>query len=246
MSHDIVILGCGRSGSSMVAGSIFSTGKYSMPGIMHPANEFNPKGFFETNLINKINDDILYSCEELETTQGIKQGWLSILPENTILKTYGFIDSRILEASKNKPFLCKDPRISYTLNCWLPFLKQPKIICVFRHPSEFLSSLIYHCQNAEYLKRVVIDQEFFEKIWFKTNNFILARYKDLNIMFTNYNQILYGDGLDGISDFIESKIDKDFPSKRLRNSGRGLEVQESTLSLYNKLCDLSGCPKEIR
>jgi len=245
--NNIIILGCGRSGTSMVAGAIAAGQKYNMGGKTHPSNRFNEKGYFETNVVNKINDDILKSCPDFISTKGLWQGWLGTLSTNTLLYSKKNIDDRINEVVKDQPFLLKDPRFSYTLSVWhRSYLNNIKLICVFRHPSEFLSSLIYHCQNAEYLKKVVVDQEFFEKIWFKTNNFILARYKNLNPLFINYNQVLYGNGLDKISDFIEDKVNKDFPSKRFRNARRGLEIKESTSALYDQLCCLADCPDELK
>jgi len=246
MIPNVIVLGCGRSGSSMVAGSIFSTGKYNMPGTMHPANEFNPKGYFETNTINAINDDILRATFGFRSTQGLWQGWIGSLHYDDKCYIDSNITKRISDTVKDEPYLIKDPRLSYTLSSWIHLVYGAKYILCFRHPSEFLSSIIYHCQHAEYLKKIVIDQEFFENVWISMNQYILTNYKYLNPLFINYNQVLYSDGLDKISEFIGEEVNKDFPSKRLRNARRGIEVKESTAALYDQLCCLANCPEELK
>lgn len=247
-------MGAGRSGSSLVAGSIISAGQYNIGGKLHSPDKFNEKGYFESNRVNKINDDILKSCPDFISTKGLWQGWLGILSTNKKTNLINLNEgnrTKIVEqidmTTIDNPLCLKDPRFSYCLNMWLPLLDiDTKFICAFRHPSEFLSSLIHLCQNAEYLKRIIIDKEFFENIWVSMNQYILTNYMHLNPLFVNYNQVLYGDGLDKISDFIGDKVNKDFPSKRLRNARRGLEIKESTLALYDQLCCLANCPEEFK
>ena len=56
--RNIIILGSGRSGTSMLAGCL-STSGYFMGDNLYKKRESNPKGFFENKEINTINEDIL-------------------------------------------------------------------------------------------------------------------------------------------------------------------------------------------
>src|SRR4051812_23204486 len=53
-----IILGSGRSGTSMVAGTLRQCGYYMGPDLLNPGLS-NPKGFFESREINELNEDIL-------------------------------------------------------------------------------------------------------------------------------------------------------------------------------------------
>ncbi|RME58681.1 sulfotransferase family protein, partial [Candidatus Parcubacteria bacterium] len=56
--RNVLILGSGRSGTSMVAGTLAKAG-YFMGTQFVPPRESNPKGFFEDHEINDINEAIL-------------------------------------------------------------------------------------------------------------------------------------------------------------------------------------------
>lgn len=241
---NVIVLGCGRNGTSMVAGSIARKG-YSVGGEAHKSNPANPKGFFETNLVNRINNELLWKTPGIETTQGIPQGWLTSLP---ITQEIGLPSETILldmkEATKLKPFCIKDPRMSYTLSAWRTVLENVKVICMFRHPGEFLNSLITHCKTQEYLKDIVIDEEFFQNIWLSMYNYIISNHvKNHDILFVNYDQVLFDDGLDKISEFIGCEIDRTFPEKELKRSKRLREVRPELIELYDRLLCLANYPK---
>jgi Uncharacterized protein conserved in bacteria len=56
--RNCLILGSGRSGTSMVAGTLASAG-YFIGDNLYPRLASNPKGFFEDPEINAINEDLL-------------------------------------------------------------------------------------------------------------------------------------------------------------------------------------------
>jgi len=58
-----IILGSGRSGTSMLAGCLAKSG-YFMGDNLYPAREANPKGFFEDPEINAINEMLIAGCYE--------------------------------------------------------------------------------------------------------------------------------------------------------------------------------------
>ncbi len=54
----MIVLGCGRSGTSLVAGLLASAG-YFMGPRLHPPREANPTGFFEGEVVKDVNEALL-------------------------------------------------------------------------------------------------------------------------------------------------------------------------------------------
>lgn len=252
---NIIILGCGRSGTSMVAGAIASGHNYNTGGNSHTPDKFNEKGYFETGIVNGINDDILWSYPKTETIRSkvnSRQGWLSTIETDTIIEepkeliscclysggrhVKASIQKRISVLILAQPYLFKDPRFSYTLPVWLPYLQNCKFICVFRHPSEFLQSALNIIKNAKYLEATVPDKSFLEKLWFNTYTYILHHYSKLDMLFINCNDLVNGTGTQKLSDFIGREIDKDFVDKELMHfNSSDFCVNEKLISLYEEL-----------
>jgi len=244
-SNNIIILGSGRSGTSAVAGSIITGNgpKYNTGGPTHKADKFNAKGYFESNAINNINNGILWSCPHVKTTEGLKQGWLSVLDKNHIISDVSHdIEDRIERVIKEQPVCLKDPRFSYTLPVWLRYLTNLKIICVFRHPKLAIQSIMYHCQNAEYLKgKIKIDLDFCQKIWVSIYEYILNNYKTLDVLYINYANFVVGKGEQKLSHFIGHKINVNFRDEKLVHFGHknlDFEINNKLTEIYLKLCEL--------
>jgi hypothetical protein len=242
--NNVIILGAGRSGTSAIAGSFI--GNFNRGGTLHLPNDANPKGFFESNNVNRINDDLLWMCKAVRTTKGLKQGWLTVLDTNNLLcEATKNIEDRIENAVAEQPVLLKDPRFSYTLPIWLRYISKLKIVCVFRNPRQFISSLLHHCETQQYLKGIVVDPEFFQEVWISMYKYILKYYNRLDILFINYSEILYGDGLKKLSDFTGCETDYNFPEKALNRSNNNEQVTYNLLEVYEELCGLANCPKEL-
>src|SRR5262245_65185960 len=77
-----IVLGSGRSGTSMLAGSIAGTGCF-VGDDPYPGRESNPKGFFEAHDVNGINEWLIASVEPRESKLAAWQRWLSVLPVGT-------------------------------------------------------------------------------------------------------------------------------------------------------------------
>jgi len=246
--NNIIVTGAGRSGTSLVAGLIASTNRYNIGGQAHKPDKWNEKGYFETNTVNKINNDILKLTPNLISTKGLWQGWLSTLPIKEKAYNNSDIQNRIHNVIKDRPFCLKDPRFSYTLPVWLPILPtNTKFICVFRHPSAAIKSILKHCDEAEYLKDIIIDQKFAEEIWYSIYNYIIINYRYIPWLFINYNQILDNHGIKKIENFIESDVNETFVEKRLRHhSDNEINVNKKLLKLYDELNYWADCPIRLR
>jgi len=76
-----LILGSGRSGTSMMGGIMHDSG-YFMGDNLYPTRDSNPKGFFENDEINGINEDILSNYASIGNKPHYGQRWLSSIPVN--------------------------------------------------------------------------------------------------------------------------------------------------------------------
>lgn len=242
--YNCVIVGCGRSGSSMLAGSIYNSG-YHIGGEGHRPDEGNPKGYFETKLVNSTNDNLLFNSPYTGFTEGSRHGWLATFPLDQKFKIQPDTKQRILMATANKPFCLKDPRFSYTLPVWRPFLQNTKYICLFRHPSQVINSIL--SKTKKYGNNFYIDKSMCYDIWFTMYKHILEKHsKEGEWLFIHYYQILFSNGLDKISEFLNTKIKKDFIDKNLCRS----EISEENLpftikKIYNQMCDIAELEEKI-
>ena len=131
--RNAIILGSGRSGTSMVTGALASAG-YSMGEGLHAPRAANPKGFFETREINGINEELLAPHLATNPVLGEWQRWLGILPREARLDVPPRLAARIRQATARRPFCFKDPRFSFTLPAWRDALEDTGFVCVFRDP----------------------------------------------------------------------------------------------------------------
>ena len=118
MPRNCFILGCGRSGTSCLAGCITSNGGYNIGGKGHTGNQGNPRGYFETKEVNNINDTMLFEDKRSILTEGSRHGWLTRFPINESPQVLPDTMHRIKAVTEKRPFCLKDPRFSYTLTVW--------------------------------------------------------------------------------------------------------------------------------
>ena len=128
--HNLIVLGCGRSGTSMVAGTLSTAGYWTDDS--WNSDRYNPKGYFESLAIHRINEEILSPVinspfESLSATTGSieknapdEQSWLGILEPKKQLSLNETLASRMRDSLTKTPFCLKDVRFSYTLELWKP------------------------------------------------------------------------------------------------------------------------------
>src|ERR1017187_7759888 len=161
--YNLIILGSGRSGTSLAAG-LFHKAGYFMGEDLYDADSSNPKGFFENEEINLINERILSSVLPrrpdgvlgklpfFRTRPGKLQMWLARVSIETILVCPEGVDCQINKLTARQPFCFKDPRFSYTLPCWRQFLPNTRFVVVFRHPADTAKSMAKECKEKPYLQ----------------------------------------------------------------------------------------------
>lgn len=264
--RNCIILGSGRSGTSMLAGTLARAG-YFMGDDLYPPRDSNPKGFFEDPVINGINEQILESLDyptthpvktklaafaaSLGTTRlasGLRtdypltygQRWLERVPLKTTIPSPPDAVTEIKMAVQREPFCFKDPRFSYTLPVWRPYLKNTVFLCIFRHPAETAISIVKECSVMEYLQGAVMSFEIGIKIWTLMYQHILSNHRHQGQwMFIHYSQMMTDDTLDKLEAFTGAPVDRSFPDKSLRRSFSDCKIPTSSKRVYRELCRLA-------
>jgi len=217
---------------------------------LYAAEIGNPKGFFEDAEVNGINEDILAEVVPKRPPFIGKffykdrpekwQRWLARVSLETKMHSSDSINKRIEELVKKEPFCFKDPRFSYTLPIWRPFLKNTAFICVFRHPASTAVSILKECENARYLHSLSINFEKALEVWTLIYRHILDIHRfQGRWLFLHYNQALSEEGLNKISGFLDCNVDYSFPDPSLRRSISNRPIPQITSQIYKKLCELA-------
>ncbi|PYK87562.1 MAG: hypothetical protein DMF47_02920 [Verrucomicrobia bacterium] len=139
----VVVLGMHRSGTSTLCGALdvlgVNFGKHLMP-----ANEANPKGYWEPLEIVSVHDDLLRALgSHWDDDRALPVDWL----EREVTKKTQSRLLAILQRDFGQTVLLglKDPRMSRLMPLWFPLFQKlaidPRSVLVIRHPWEVAQSL---------------------------------------------------------------------------------------------------------
>jgi Sulfotransferase family len=260
MARNCLVLGCGRSGTSLTAGLLAGAGYFMGDAPVGPGvTEGNPKGQFEDPEINGINEDLLgrairryrrrlvnklFHCSRRrELRLRYSHRWLAALPPNVSIPTTPELAERIRKLTTREPFCFKDPRFSYTLKSWRPFVRDAVLICVFRHPAVTAASIVTECRRREYLHDLAMDTARALRVWEHVYRYILKVQYPAggNWLFIHYDQVMDGSARERIERALGVTVDQSFPEAGLRRSQPAGEPTPASLKLYCMLADLAGC-----
>lgn len=246
-----MVLGSGRSGTSLASGLLSKAGYYMGNNLM-PATRANPKGFFESFDIEQINEDILRKIVKRQpkildwwSKQNLSKGqfWLARVDLDQTMPTDAGIDARISREVAAAPFCFKDPRFSYTLPVWRPYLTENTVfLCIFRHPTATSRSIQKQLKNSPLLRHLKFNFDDTLQLWENMYSHILERHSSLGEwLYLHYEQLLEKEGWDRIEKFTGAAVDKTFPEKKLNlTSAEEIRLPASVTKLYDRLCQLSG------
>ena len=237
----------------MAAGTLAGAG-YFMGEHLHPARHSNPKGFFESGQINRINEAILSlvlperpdepvgsRLFRFRPTQG--QRWLSHVPLGTRFPALpDALVARMREALAATPFCFKDPRFCYTLPAWRPFLDEgTAFLCVFRHPAVAVESILKECRDMPNLRTLAIDFDRALLVWSLMYQHVLRLHRHSgDWLFVHYDQFFEPATLARIATFAAAELDRTFPDAALNRTRRERDVSYTARFLYDRLCALAG------
>jgi hypothetical protein len=251
--RSVIVLGCGRSGTSMLTGLFAETGYWMGKGLFG-ANAGNPKGLFESREINRINESILAPWTRRNGNGLVDRifhryrGWLTSIPVEVEIGTSSVgrqIDRRVRRATGREPYCFKDPRFSYTLDAWRPHLRDPLYLCVFRQPEKTVESIVRESQRRRYLRGISVDHRAALDVWQSMYRRILERHSHSGRwIFVHADQVLDGVVIERLEDETGARLDRSFADRELQHA-RGqvdlpVEVTERVHGIYHELCKRAG------
>jgi len=218
MNKNIAILGCPRSGTSLVAHLVKSAGydadNYGTRDLMKPNKDFNPDGYFERIDIVKTNDRLIHligenynflnppTLHKVKANNNISQGCEELSNE---LNAYS-------------GWFIKDSRLAFTLNLYK--LKNVHIIKVIRNPQSVKQSMIRHYgnlfeQDVKHGPHKVKQGNFND--YYKNINQCIDWQASLGPSITvTYENIINGK-VEELQDFLGNKVDKTIINPSYRN-----------------------------
>ncbi len=248
-----VILGSGRSGTSMLAGTLSAAGYY-MGGTMLNPTPSNPKGYFECAEINDLNNELIAPLTAVRPSGLL--GYLFPWRLSTNLLWLADIDleararpttqqlDRIREFSSREPFCFKDPRFCYTLDAWRPALNDAAFLCVFREPGRTVSSIRRDVREQypyERYKGFHLTNQRALEAWTSMYQHVLEKHsKEGQWIFLHYDQILDGSAIPQIEAPLNVKVDTSFVDPNLKRSPDSGDLPPLALQTYQRLCVNAG------
>jgi len=245
-----VVLGSGRSGTSMVAGTLCAAG-YHMGDHLLPATSANPKGFFEDRAINELNEDLLIQLAPVRPMSRRRRlyprrlyygdRWLAALEVTADVHATPELSSRVRELTRRRPFCFKDPRFCYTLDAWRPALGDAAFLCVFREPGVTAASMRTAIRERDYLEDVRLSRRRALGIWSSMYEHVLERHSHQGEwLFLHYEQFLDGSAIPRIEGLLGAEIDQSFIDPALKRSVGSGRLPRRAARLYSRLCALAG------
>ncbi len=234
-----IILGSARSGTSMVAG-VLSKSNYFMGENLIGPNRSNPKGNLESIDINELNNRIIHA----KLTESRIPGdlpryatWLYEIPLELRITPPTPFDDQIANLTKQEPFCFKDPRFSYTLPAWQPYVKDAVYICVFREPDKTIDSLV---KAAKYYHGAEFSEERATNVWIQMYTHIFESHaNNEEWMFLHFNQVIAENGIERLRKITGADVDESFPDAMLSRSASMQTAPEQCTDVYKRLCELA-------
>ncbi len=248
--HNVLILGSGRSGTSMVA-ALFRNSGYFMGFDLLGASPANLYGYYEDTGITEINNLLLRRM----------LGWplIRLLP---LLTPAAHRDPRALwlaaprrrhwrgepimplvrlmdAYARRQPFCYKDPRFSATLPVWERFLPVgTRRIVVFRDPDQTVDSILRDAAES-YDPRLRVSARWSYTAWRRSYSRLLhIAGAGGPALFIHYDDVASGDALPVLAAFTGAEIDSteiDLSVSRSRAVTRRLPVAVACRELYDRL-----------
>ena len=240
--RSVLVLGSGRSGTSMLAGTLARSGWYAGED-PYPGRDSNPKGFFETREINGLNEHLLAGVQPRESDLRAWQRWLAEVELDPRFDVPADLRERMRRLAERRPFVFKDPRFCYTLPAWRESLGDFGRLCIFREPLRTAASILKECRSQEYLAGLAMDEARALRVWTRMYEHVLERHADEgDWLFLHCDQVLTEAGLDRLEAFLGAPVARDFPDAALQRERTEEPAAGRTQEVYERLCELSGHP----
>jgi hypothetical protein len=248
--RNVVVVGSGRSGTSLVAGLVATAGHHLGRHLVR-ANEANPKGFFEDYRTLLTNEKLLapfttelpsprYSQRPIypEPLRDL-QRWLAVLwPEETVPPRPD-LESAMRACLTAAPWCRKDPRFCHTLPAWEPLFGDAVRVCVFREPNRTANSMV----SLAAQQRVKLSFEGALEVWASCYLQVLRRHRHTaEWLFVHYDQVLDGSGIPRLARAVGASLDAGVVDPALRRSPAAGRWPAAVDEIYRELCEAARFP----
>jgi hypothetical protein len=241
--RDCVVLGCGRSGTSLAAGLLSRAG-YDAGADLLPPDEGGPTGFYEDRAVNRLNEQLLapydgtFLCRR-GYSRPLRDGerWLAVLPLDVEPEAPPTLREAMAAALPSSPFCCKDPRLAYTLESWRPVFGDALFVCVFRHPLATAASIARDVRYGD----LTVSADTAIEIWKAAYRRVIERYRRTgDWLFVHYEQLLDGSGASRLGAALGARLDPALADEALHRARAGGAPPADTAPLYDELCAAAG------
>lgn len=255
VAHNVVVLGSGRSGTSLVAGALARSG-FFMGEQLLDADKHNPKGYFEDKRINALNERILSNVVPrrppiigdllFRHRPAAFQRWLAVVPPERKVGPRPDLRAEMEELLKKEPFCVKDPRFCYTLPAWREVMRNTRFVCVFRHPGITAESIMKIWSSDVRLQSLAMSRDRAVDVWAAMYSHVLERHCQTGSwLFLHYDQVMRPEGLQRLGQFVGCLADASFPEEALKRTRAAAQVSEGALRIYRRLCEKAGYEDEL-
>ena len=183
-SPSIVVLGMHKSGTTLVAELLHSSGVPMVESLSSLSYDAGNK--MERDATKNINIDLL-DCEEK-----LSYNIINTLDVSTVSPADWCSGRSLVRELSASRWGFKDPRTILTLDFWLKLLEKPKLIGVFRHPAEVFQhyrrrSWIWYIRDPLHSVRIIC-------AWSIYNSELLKTVKsNPDMLMIDYNRLMAGD-----------------------------------------------------
>jgi hypothetical protein len=252
---NLLILGSGRSGTSMVAALFRNSGAF-MGHEMHKPRESNPLGFYEDRHLNLLNSRLIgamlewYKLNRLvrpyvsPTAHLDPRGfWMAAPRRLRTIVPYPADTERMRDYCQRTPFCYKDPRFNVTLPLWRPLLPaDTRFLVVFRDPVKTADSILR--DTMSYTPPLCISERWAYVSWARNYGRLLDEMSGKGEwLFVHYDQVVDRSALAAIGAFSEAHLDDseiDSKLSRAKSAAPSRWVRKHCLDIYQRLCDRAG------
>lgn len=230
---NVIILGCVRSGTSMLTATFRDTEAYFGEDIMPPTIS-NPYGYYECHKINQLNNQIIkkiiYKKAKFPFGRLSRHFWPRVYKDKRCLMLVApkkvqpvpLSDQIVGEMRRlvsHSPLCLKDPRFSVTLPFWEPLL--PKNTCflvAFRDPYRTVDSMLRNAKEI-YDPPLPLDEDWGLKLWYRNYRRLLHKLSNQENWFFVHDELIFsGEALPAIEKFVDTDLNDDQINPTIRRS----------------------------
>jgi hypothetical protein len=252
--RNIIILGTGRSGTSMVAATFRSSGAF-MGDHLLPATPSNPNGYYEDRGINILNNDLIRRLvgrpllgwrvrnRVFRNAHTVPSAFFLAAPRRLRrIQPSPAELSRIQSFANRAPFCYKDPRFSVTLPTWTDYLPADTgFVVVFRDPMRTVDSILRDAKE-QYEPPLPVTKNWGYIYWHRTYSRLLSFSENSSTwLFLNYDAVVDRSATERLSDFVATPLDFDQIDKRTSRSSSQewpeSKIARSCRHVYERLCE---------